>query len=179
MPSRHRSRSHSRALAAVSLALCLLLAAAHLRSLRVDDRWIGMDGKALTYVLSTAGYLQISRGPRPPTARTGYSAWRWDRISIRRLSACVRNGILGFEFSPPRRVSGFWRLCLPYWPFILLTAIPPWRWGRRVYRLRRLRSRTHCLVCGYDLRASGYRCPECGTRTTLLPPAEPPLNSDR
>ena len=55
---------------------------------------------------------------------------------------------------------------LPYW-FLLLLFAPGalpliHRLRARHRRARRLRL-NHCLSCGYDLRASADRCPECGT----------------
>jgi hypothetical protein len=44
-------------------------------------------------------------------------------------------------------------------PLAVLPAL--WLWARR--RLRRRIRHGHCTSCGYDLRASPRRCPECGT----------------
>jgi predicted Zn-ribbon and HTH transcriptional regulator len=34
--------------------------------------------------------------------------------------------------------------------------------------MRRIRP-SHCLICGYDLRESSQRCPECGTELASAP----------
>ena len=63
----------------------------------------------------------------------------------------------GYYWNPP-----FWIVGVPYWFIALLTAAIPVRWlwvGRRTARRR---SRGLCPACGYDLRATAERCPECG-----------------
>ena len=49
----------------------------------------------------------------------------------------------------------------PLWPVIALALVLPCFRVARMFRRRR--SAGQCSVCGYDLRASTGRCPECGT----------------
>jgi hypothetical protein len=50
----------------------------------------------------------------------------------------------------------------PAWLIWPLTIVVPARWGARQFRRHRRTRRGECLKCGYDLRASTDRCPECG-----------------
>ena len=54
---------------------------------------------------------------------------------------------------------------LPYWFATTLTVGPSLIVTLAYIRRRRLRKRRpgHCRICGYDLRATPDRCPECGT----------------
>jgi len=60
------------------------------------------------------------------------------------------------------QVDAVW---VPYWFIVLTTAPMPlhqaWLWTRQRRRVRR----GLCAGCGYDLRGSGERCPECGRPT--------------
>jgi hypothetical protein len=53
---------------------------------------------------------------------------------------------------------------LPYWLLVLLFALPPawWAIGWKRRRNARRRAAGCCTRCGYDLRGTPDRCPECG-----------------
>jgi hypothetical protein len=51
---------------------------------------------------------------------------------------------------------------IPFWLPALAASALPAVWVRRRLRQRRRTRRGLCSACGYDLRASPGRCPECG-----------------
>jgi hypothetical protein len=68
------------------------------------------------------------------------------------------------DWLQPSQWSGrLWSVAVPYWAIVVVFSILP---GALVLRgiARTHRSRAgHCPICGYDLRATPHRCPECGT----------------
>jgi hypothetical protein len=53
-------------------------------------------------------------------------------------------------------------LAIPHWLLFLLNAPWPLWWLARRRKLSIRRRRGLCTQCGYDIRASTDRCPECG-----------------
>lgn len=81
----------------------------------------------------------------------------------------ITDGTAGLWSTPsPPKVIGH-SLVIPYWfLFVSAALFPAYEGINRLWNLeqRRARRRTNvCTVCGYDLRASTDRCPECGKPT--------------
>ena len=65
----------------------------------------------------------------------------------------------------PMQYAGGVGVAAPHWFITLLFLLAPVVWLARAYQrlhAARLSRRGHCRVCGYDLRATPDRCPECG-----------------
>ena len=93
------------------------------------------------------------------------------RAEFRRWLASARQG--------PGKYVWVRLLVVPYWMVVLATALPLVGIVFRAVRGRRRTRAGLCAACGYDLRASPERCPECGAESRLaaLPvavPAQPP-----
>jgi len=65
-------------------------------------------------------------------------------------------------------------LRLPDWFLMLLFARLPAGWARVIWRRRRRRKLGLCVACGYDLRATPARCPECGAESAIAGTAAGP-----
>jgi hypothetical protein len=78
--------------------------------------------------------------------------------------------LLGFEWDRGTSLLR-WSFRVPFW-FVTaaLAALPH---ARVIRRLRRDRSSTldSCPACGYNLRGTPGRCPECGTSVLSMPPS--------
>jgi hypothetical protein len=61
-------------------------------------------------------------------------------------------------------------------PLLMTLTLPVWWMMRRVGTSRRSRQGL-CRQCGYDLRASPSRCPECGAQVPIRLDAPIPLTS--
>ncbi len=79
------------------------------------------------------------------------------------------------RFSADRRTTTFARtgetmnqrwLTIPLWASAWVGAIAPALALKRRLLRRGRRRRGECMECGYDVRASSERCPECGTAIT-------------
>jgi hypothetical protein len=87
-----------------------------------------------------------------------------------RLGFNVRRASRSSPGGKTQRLSD-WTVRVPHWAPVVVTATPALVWLRVVARgiRRRWWKRGRCGNCGYDLRASADRCPECGT--TIPAPA--------
>jgi hypothetical protein len=162
--------------AGVSLLLGAAAAGVWARSYYVCDSADGWVGTRVWLLMSNRGELAIvrgyqrlpppDRGPRDwqhranPPFRSPFPSWQvfvkdwdWDRAGIR--------------FARPKDVGdpAMAELVVPVAYPTALFALAPLAWSAAFVRRRRRRRRERagcCEQCGYDLRASPGRCPECG-----------------
>ena len=146
--------------AAALLLLALALAGLWVRSVwRTDAAWYA-TGRHTFGANSEAGRIVLiwAKGPFPPLGfdahSDGHRAPAWHHLKH----------LLVFRAFDSGRDS--WAVQFPHWSAaaVALTAA---LWVRRRDRKRRIGL---CPACGYDLRATPERCPECGTTAA---PAHP------
>ena len=161
--------------AGVSLVLCLATGALWVRGCRHVDhvtwwRSTSVPGQQ-GWLFAVAGHGGVGVGRYVYSApavveklewnvnRTteGYAGGGWTNRSLLNR--------LGF-YAIPLPLKGTDRLdamAAPVWFILLLTAVLP-GWRLLIWQRDGARRKDHlCAACGYDLRATPDRCPECGT----------------
>lgn len=86
-----------------------------------------------------------------------------------------RGKVIARQISPPRAIVGSLQVSIPYWFLLVCAGLPLVVQLRRVRKWRRARRPGLCARCGYDLRATPTRCPECGRINT--PTHDPDITS--
>jgi len=68
-------------------------------------------------------------------------------------------------------------VAVPDWMVAGLAAALPALWAIQTLQRRKRVRENHCLNCGYDLRATPDRCPECGSvpQPKKVPPKTLPI----
>ena len=181
-------------LTALSLLLCVALAALWVRSYRVGDEWEAQRGwrnndrsaeSRAVAVASAGGRVGVMYVARffPRQHVVGIRGVADPRFYSTHLThEAVPTPAAGFsELSEGWEWAGFgychvvpdaqFRLTLfvvPYWALLLPAAFLP---ALRLIRFRRRPRSGHCASCDYDLRATTGRCPECGTSSGGTIPA--------
>ncbi len=171
-------------LAAFSLLLCVATVVLWVRSGTTESFGVGKEGTCCLCLHSSKGSVEFQMyaftrwlgvgstrpvGPREwffshiRDGRIGYvfngwansresRDWTWGNVAD--YSEAVKDG---------RVVCRIAFFALPHWISALMFLVLPVLWAWRAWRRRHGAKVGHCLKCGYDLRASKERCPECGT----------------
>jgi len=169
------------------LLLCIALATFWLRSYTLSDQlfWNRADGRFWSY--SAPGRLVLGRWrsspfDQPLPTEDHALEYRHDTIAYAGNRFLFMNGEIGdidisnefaaFAWYEKRTRTGriYSQWVSPFAPLAAATAILPLTWltlaTRSHLRLRRRKNLGLCPTCGYDLRASPGRCPECGVEGT-------------
>jgi hypothetical protein len=123
------------------------------------DRW---DGSEPTL---SGDHDEVIEGPL-----ASFAGFAWQTTSV----VTVPGGTPFAAWPRTGRPNG-WLFAIPYWAILVPVIMLTWH---SVARWRRLKlSQNICLKCGYDLRATPGRCPECGTEQPSAATLPKPANS--
>jgi hypothetical protein len=178
-------------LATASLLLCVAASSMWLRSYWRQDAPGVITSRGATWLMSSRGKLGVlvlhvrtyqdvwsmtrldqaadrgsptelgNLGTLGPDEKKGAAGFGVAHSSLR--AGRVTVGAIRFNGDPAGSTVDLRWAFAPYWSIILPAAIAPAARAARRFRRRRAIRPGLCPMCGYDLRATPDRCPECGT----------------
>jgi hypothetical protein len=152
------------AVVAIAAVALLALIASWVAGIGVSPAEVTIDGPGFgtLFLSSHNGRVVVGLDGNQPE----YSFWWWRRGRPAGLSYLVNN-----EDQYVLATPWEWGFGAPHWFVALVLCIPiAWRWIGWSDQSEQVRRREHglCRHCGYDLRASTDRCPECGEPTSRI-----------
>jgi hypothetical protein len=154
-------------LTALSLLLCVAVAGCGVRERFKWDMICHRSRFAEWLFWSRDGSLTVGRaaGDAGGGVFTFHDGWDWETEQVQGPSSWG-----AFSYEGPgkagQRRRGFVWVEFPHWfGALVFAALPAVRLARRLSRARWPVG--YCPACGYDLRATPGRCPECGTHGTV------------
>ena len=147
----------------LSLILCLATVGLWVRSYRHRDiRYYSRIGRESFEALTVPGRFQLFIGEKRVDLRA-LDDWNFSMAPAMDFDGpTFRFGPQKYQ-SPLVNVDG-WIMRFPLWFPPIAFALAPACWLSSHRRLGKRRKLGLCLTCGYDLRATPQRCPECGSR---------------
>lgn len=130
-----------------------------------------VDHESATTINSWDGSLEVwrnaMRGIESDDVPLRDGGWHWQRgVPDRSRGPSLLPNMWTFAIScaratyPAGQTGTTIQIRLPYWSLVIATGLLPAAWLLRARGRRRSAGR--CRRCGYDLRATPERCPECG-----------------
>jgi hypothetical protein len=182
---------------ALSLLACAATCVLWVRSCRDGESWERVEPSWRVVIISERGSLSFCRwdGPFPPPLTTPgggvpparvYGAWAhwthnfyypfadgdhwWNGLGFSAGSQQLKPapGMMALHDWLSAQWAGRQRwLTMPHWFLATLLALCPSAWLIRTLRRHRQKLHGLCPACGYDLRATPERCPECGATSAI------------
>lgn len=167
---------------ALSLLLCMATVVLWIRSYQKPlwHHWSGGRETSLMNYCGEVDWYEVWWMPSAAlpsmTVADGYTCSELDpAVGLKERTALLVSLPTLHRVGPVAGIGAFWEqpfrfteIMLPHWLLVLVCAVLPMVWVAQQVRVRTAQRMGRCIHCGYDLRASKDRCPECG-RLILLP----------